>query len=1474
MAFSERQGGWGVGQTPNPPSNPFAQPISSQPANPFAQMKADPTNPANPFLQKQTNGASSASNPFLAKPANPFMTSTSTPQTRTASPFGQLQNLPPREPKSFGKPSFGQASKPTATANNTSSTPNPFAKQSLTPTNGSGAKSILNTNGVRKVSEYVKPAWPTQSQKASDPAPRSQINGKRKNENDPQRRTKFTHKSPDLEVASIRSTRDTKKDNSLGIDKPASSRREEPDVFAKKIFDQLQKDNIKPPRWPENPGSFENRQTIERLRESHKAYRERARKSLMRADLIDDPDKKRRLDEALVFKGICEEMCPEWEQITRIVEHDIKGPEKDTDEHGDLVPIPELMVKRLARSAAGQDAPLPMDVRSVKTLRRTLSYLTDLIESDDLLPQRHSFLWDRTRAIRIDFSFQKYAMTPAEIEDQIYCLETIARFHVTSLHLLSRNGFTPVDFSEQQEVEQLSKTLISLMEVYDDCAHQGIKCKNEPEFRGYFIVFNAFNPSLTERIENWDRRFGNAEGIKSAIFITECIKNVQRLQGPLHPEANTQMTIDVASTFFEFIKSPSVSYTMACFAEIHFNTVRKAVVKLIKKSFTRPRFGPKDLTPAILKRHLYTDTEEEAVDFFTKHGFQVDDDGNYLVLCPSPEYIDTRVPHPFSGDIVERKRCGQSFATIVHSTVSELDFVADSQIGEQVDGEDEEESLFVTDSRSVSSGSNDQDEHGSEAQDSESEPVASPRPLPTMPGNHAVTKQSFAGPIEQSRSPTPNDASETRSPSPSIFTGQSSAPIFGQPSIDSKPQTTPLGQTGASIFAQPSNVFGAQATNSTPPSTTTSLPGSTLGTTSFSNLTSAPVSWAQKPQAETPKPQSAPSLHKTVRFEDDKLSGQAPTPINSITAPGPLSFPNNNGGDKDAATSSASLNASPFSGLLSNKEGSQLQLSSGVPTTLGPVSNTVQSTIASPSPAFSAFTAAQPLAIPGAEKPSATSQLSTASEHQVTASPVTSTVGVPTIAPSSNSLKETPLELAPNLPSQTTTQKTVQRDLMGDFTNWFVCGDRGLMESQLEQIAVEYMLKNTWDQFQASEEERIRKEEEESLLTMAREYRENALQVKFFYRWKDGFRKRRRIRRMKMEREKARQWKLPENVAKRERAEKEEQERIVQEAKDSMLRRSHRNVDEAVKLRQSAGPILESRALTLEDELDQSHLETSSLQSRADYLEDQLLATGVFKGVRDEKAAARYAVRGCDVEADKGKHLEKKMRLRSENQDRLKRGLRPLKSLPEPKVHKEGSKTAMLRAQCRLAEKGAALYKSTGSFRSSPFSSSYRSSLGYNSNRVSKSRSRVTDPYWRLKASGLVRMPNGEYLHESIALPILQGEQRISGFGNYGLPPAESTTPAHSPPPLPSDFFSPPTQADGLIQPNGTPPNGDVQKRKRRSGEEELASMDFGTPPSMKRARSVERDSPSITNANDHLADIASLMKRVNSLQKSTPRKS
>ncbi|KAL7625348.1 actin cytoskeleton and mitosis protein [Parahypoxylon ruwenzoriense] len=1471
MLNTERQGGWGANGTSNPPANPFGHAMSSQPANPFRPP------PVNPFLRGQSNGAGPAPNPFLAKPATtgPFQASTSTSQKRSASPFDRQQHNASPKINPFSESANTQAFKPTTTSSHNFPVQKPFSQDTPAFATKVEAPVVPGANSKRKFTESTQSTWSKQLRKdinsaTTSTALRSQASGARKNEVDLKETSKFSRRSPDPNAASFRSSspaRGRKQHVSRGSNTPTPHTSAGlSDDFAEKIQRQLAKDNIRPPRWPTNPGSYSQRQAIEALRESHKAYREKARMSLIRAGLIDDPDQKRTLDKALLFRGICEDMCPEWEKITRIVEHDIRAPEKDADDNGDLVAMPQYMAKRLARSAAGQDAPLPMDVRSFAALRRTLDYLIDeLIPSDDLLPSRHSFLWDRTRAIRIDFSYQKYAMTPKERLDQIYCLETIARFHVTSLHLLSQDGFAPEDFSEQQEIEQLGKTLISLIEVYDDCAQQGIECRNEAEFRGYYIVFNAHNPALMETIQGWEPRFLEIEGIKTAVCLVQSIENTWRLHGPLSPYAATELAINAAAIYFSIIATPQVSYTMACFAEIHFNSVRKSILQVIRKSYSRPRDGPKDLTPAFLQQYLRTDTEQETIDFFEKHGFEFCKDGDrpYLNLAARKPYNDARIRHSFSRDIVECKRSGRSLPQVIHKTVFEDVLKERSSIQASPD-HSPEESLFVSDSQNASfASSRGQEGRESEAESYEPTPPSSPpiatitTPLSAASEDHTGTKLKTSTPIEQ--------------PPASIF-GQSTT-------------STPREQPPASAFAQPGKDAGAQSSSSISPSTTNVHPQSTVRSTQpFSNFPDVSNSWPPKyqpaPISQTVYQErrenantepSPPTAHNKAKPGGESPGESTALSTTSPATPGLFSFLNKNEG-KDTTSSLAAPATSPFSGLLSkksdtsHKDGSQKlttpesgfkpprpaisdsgpfsgllpQASSNKDESQMPIPPSVSSALGSGFKSRSSLEShSQPPGISLVEKPISTVQPSTTFQPQ-------------SVRPSAATAPTFPLQQASSTRASTA-QNLPPKDPMGDFTRWFVCGDRGLMESQLQQYAVEHILKTAWDEFQASEKERIRKEEDQKSWAEARKYREYSLKVTYFYRWLDGFRRRRVVKRIKMEKEKARQWRLPENVAKRELEAKAAQEELVKAAKDLLLQRSRNNADEAVKMRASV---------------------RSSRASREQSVEEALLATGVFDGVRDEKAAARLAAKEDDLESELEMTPAKKMLLRSENQRRRTRGLHPLKQFPGPGAYKEGSKTAMLKTLCSGAGRDS-MSMSTGSLRNSTFSSSYRSSLGYNGNRVSKSQSRVTDPYWRLKANGLVRMPNGSYLHESLALPMLQEGKRFPGFGDYGLPPVKPATPIQSPL-LPGDY-SPIIQADepphGQISNSPSISDSESQNRKRPAPDEDLATNGHGALAKRKRARSRESDFDSSKREQGLFADIASLLKRVDNLRQSTSSK-
>ncbi|KAI0122911.1 SAC3/GANP/Nin1/mts3/eIF-3 p25 family-domain-containing protein [Xylariales sp. AK1849] len=1225
--------------------------------NPFGQPPS--SKPVfNPFAAMTTAATQQpVSNPFAQPSPAAAFASTQRPQSK--SPFLQDTSGPPKHP-----------SNPFATIKAAKATPKPQPLE-----NGTKSQATPGPNSSK--------ALPV---KGAAPKP-DQVNGKRRGKQHVSRPTA----------------------------KPqAPSTTNEPSEFATRIYTQLAKDGIQPPVWPKNAGIAEQKNAMAEFREAHRKYREKARASLMKADLIDDPDKRRRLDDALVFKGICEEMCPEWEKITRITENDVWGPEKEP-RNGQQIPTPQKMVKRLARSAAGQEAPLPMDVRSPAACRRALDYLLDdLIRSDDRLPSLHHFVWDRSRAIRIDLSMQAPSMGPDEIREEIYCLETIARFHATSVHLLSQTGLATQDYSEQQEVEQLSKTLMSLRQRYKDCADMGIVCENEAEFRAYYVLFFAWDPSLKETIESWGEEIATSNDIQTALCMVEAMQNTSNIHGPLNPFAPTEIALNAAAIFFSVVASPHISYTMACIAELHFSAVRRSILKIIVKAYARPKEGPKDVTPEFLRHQFRFDTEEEAVSFVEQHGLVLKEElgRQHLVINPRQHLKETRLPHSFSQDIVERKRSHRPLPEVIHETVYEAPHADNSPDTNNDDGDDED-SLFVQAPRGASMDT-EKAALESELEESETTSIALFGSKSSIGRNGDGTMSTGLG---FGRADTPGFKAEP--PSSGVLkagglstTTSSSGKVPEAPNPEKK---VTFGGNSYKIIeartnAPPStfNFLSSNDNNTAPPtapingkSSTSSwfpgnLPGSSEaaadggGASIFSGLNTITGS-----SFTFPGPGASPA---TSVFPTSKDASSAPSTFDTTPSDKAFGFAPSKPSPAVPADSASAL---PPSSTV-RPEASAPLFSGGNPT---------------PAPTTTPYTA------PGYLSPQATA--------------LQPTPGAPL----------TPTSLAP-APSQP------KEDPFDNLTRWFVSGDRGLMEEQLESWVIQYLLQDTWETFRQVEDERKKKEEDEQSWAEARKFRTYSLQVTYFYRWLDVFRKRRVIKRIQIEKEKARKWRMSENVANRESAEADRKKKKEMEAVELLRKSAKDKAREDIRLRES-------------------------VRSPEQSVEEALLASGIFNGVRDERAAARHVARDDDEESSVGL-LPSEMLYQRESRRRQRHGLPPLNRLGEVKTYKEGSKTAKLRA---LSAGGDSLSISTGSMRNSAFSSSYRSSLGLNSSRVAKmKKSRVTDPYWRMKAHGLVQMPNGDYLHESLAKPMLRDGKRYAGFGDFGLPPTASEAASQSPP--------------------------------------------------------------------------------------------
>ncbi|KAG2229504.1 hypothetical protein INT48_002410 [Thamnidium elegans] len=295
------------------------------------------------------------------------------------------------------------------------------------------------------------------------------------------------------------------------------------------------------------------------------------RKQVIRDGLIPNPDEQTNLEDAIDFRGSCTLKCPEFEMLERDMQNDLDDLEKDAEGNID----PDKAVKKYRRSAGGGEQPLSSDVHTPAALNKTLDYLVDNILANNSIEKCHKFVRDRTRSIRQDFTLQNIRDL-----DAVATHERIARFHILSLHEMCE--YDEGTFSLSQEMEQLHKTLISLMEFYDDLRDKGIETENEAEFRAYHIISQIKDEDIVQRSIRLPVYIFKSQYITRALtFRALSQRNNEILETP--SRRNKPENIEVCQNFylhfFMLIADPGTSFLMACLLETHFSEVRKYALK-------------------------------------------------------------------------------------------------------------------------------------------------------------------------------------------------------------------------------------------------------------------------------------------------------------------------------------------------------------------------------------------------------------------------------------------------------------------------------------------------------------------------------------------------------------------------------------------------------------------------------------------------------------------------------------------------------------------------------------------------------------------------------------------------------------------------------------------------------------------------------------------------------------------------------
>lgn len=1324
-------------QPQQPPSFAFPNSATSPPAgsNPSGAGVWGGSNPASngDVNSKPFATANTAPNPFAtqtttATPPNPF-SNAATATAATASGSGTASNpfAAPTSAGGFGAPSSianGPSSllaKPTESSNQTGAS---FA--------GATANSQKRKNGFGDAGAMKRLAFDSATNSFQNPqttfAPGSSSNDPvgfgvrdtRKNRNG------FSDylKSREASGLGSRTTRAHSFDAN-GVQKSASA-------YEKEIRDQLRKDNLHPPAWPRQPGNPANRQAMEDHSEKYKKYQARVRTSLIKAGLIDDPEVRKKLSDAIDFRGICQDMCPEGEKVSRIVEYDVKLAEKTTSPDGlEMWPNPDRMIKSFKRSAAGTDSPLPTEVRSPAALRRTVDYLIDdFLRSDENLPAQHNFLWDRTRAIRKDFIFQN-AMSAEERTDQIYCLENIARFHAVALHLLSQENFAAEDFSEQQEREQLGKTLLSLMQVYDECKDmEGIRMDNEAEFRAYYLLFNAHDPFVMQQMQDWDDKFWfESSEIQTAVTLIEAMQNVWNGRGPLRPQVALTTGSASFTTYFSVVEDRKVSYTMACFAEIHFTQIRRQLLKSIHKSYGRVRDGPKDLTAKVLNSILRFDTEEQCVAFLEELEMEFSSDGAdepYLVVERRRSIPGKTIRQSFSGEMVERKRGGRPLPEVIHTTVFE-------DASAVVEANFSPDSMFVTQptgSPGFRASGDSRTNHLDVNFSDDDTPSSSPQPpLKTLsPFQRPPTTNGFV--TSDSNKPALDSAAQNP------FSQQASSnPFFQASNTGSNPPTdNTVSNAQPPAFPWTSNpptesVFGIPPSSESATKPPVEMPKFTWSTTPSDTT-------ATNPPAEGGSGSVFDFLHKPA--DTGRATFFPDTATSTSTAP-----------DISSSVFPTKTQAAGVKAQTPAIESSPLKPLDALPAAAK------DSTSVPPNKLFSI---AGPASAP-------THQSSEVSQPQ---------------APS---LFTKPSEMIKSQPAPVNTpppppEPATPKDLMGDFAKWVVLGDNGLME-EFQEALVAHLVRGVFDQHQRQEEERKQKEEEFRSWAQARKFRIYSLRVRFFYRWRDIARKlalKRVGRHNRAAMKQYRETKLAEAKAAKAKAERDAQSRAKRLTGPSSW------LDELEKDRAFKRARRESTSR-----------DTSRRASVTSSNADALLATGIFSGMENQQELAANCVRDDDSLYDALVGVTIHPNTSQQSMGPPARPKDPLRSVRNAAVAKPAPKPKLSKKAQYLQDLMSGKHREDDliSFRSSDSSrmarsvptggkitnfSRYQSSSPRSSAEPERPRngpgSGIKSSYWLLRSRGLFATPTGHVLSDKAPRPVMsnnhEGGSQYSGDSDAG----------------------------------------------------------------------------------------------------------
>lgn len=281
----------------------------------------------------------------------------------------------------------------------------------------------------------------------------------------------------------------------------------------------------------------------------------------------------------------------------------------------------------------------------------TLNYLINNVVPQ--LPKSHPFLWDRTRSIRQDFTYQNYS-GPEAIE----CNELIARIHLLCLHVMSTSD---QDYSKQQELEQLNKTLQTLSELYDSNRKHNphFRSPREAEFRSYILLSHIKDPDIDRQTQLLPFDIFNSPEIQTAILLRGLM---QQAHGVASKDVK-ENCVNLFAALFQLINTKNVSFLSACLLESHFQDIRFGALASMARAY---HTKGKPYTLSRLTKLFGFNNDDDTASFCTSYGMTVAQDDQQMAVNVAPTSLNQQTSFkPFFARYIDSKVGNKAWAACI-----------------------------------------------------------------------------------------------------------------------------------------------------------------------------------------------------------------------------------------------------------------------------------------------------------------------------------------------------------------------------------------------------------------------------------------------------------------------------------------------------------------------------------------------------------------------------------------------------------------------------------------------------------------------------------------------------------------------------------------------------------------------------------------------------------------------------------------